>query len=148
MNIKREDHMNQPARDFFVEYERANSGSNVAAIGALYADTFMFGGPDGVQAVKKEDFLRVLPKMKARSSSMGVSGTELQTVDASTLDSKYLLARVVWRMKLRDPFENKRVDVAATYILARGPADALSIIFQIDHQDLAKVIESELNNQE
>jgi hypothetical protein len=32
------------------------------------------------------------------------------------------------------------VDVSATYVLMRGQDDALSIVFQIDHQDLAALI--------
>src|SRR5579859_3875528 len=90
---KGEESMDERVKEFFIEYERANSSSDVAAIGGLYADTFMFGGPKGVQAVKKEDFLKVVPKMKAYFSSMGLSETQLQTVDTIPLDSKYLLAK-------------------------------------------------------
>jgi hypothetical protein len=68
---KREEQMDQRVKEFFLQYERANLSSDVSEISALYADTFMFGGPNGVQAVKKEDFLKVLPKRKTYFSSMG-----------------------------------------------------------------------------
>ena len=53
---KGEEQMDQQVNEFFLQYERATSSSDVSGIGGLYSDTFMFGGPNGVQAVKKEDF--------------------------------------------------------------------------------------------
>lgn len=140
--------MDQRVKEFFLQYKKANSSSDVFGISSLYADTFMFGGPNGVQAVKKEDFLNVVPKMKVHFSSMGISETQLQTVEANPLDSKYLLATVVWRMKLRNASGSKHVDASATYILVRGHGDALAIVFQIDHQDLASVIKGQQNTQQ
>ncbi len=138
--------MDQRVKEFFLKYEKANSSSDVSGISGLYADTFMFGGPQGVQAVKKEDFLKVVPKMKAYFSSMGLSETQLQAVEANPLDSKYLLATVVWKIKLRIAFASKHVEASATYVLVRGQGDTFSIVFQIDHQDLASVIEGECGN--
>jgi ketosteroid isomerase-like protein len=140
--------MDQRVKAFFLRYEKANSSSDVSAIGGLYADTFMFGGPNGVQAIKKEDFLKVVPKMKVHFSSMGLSETQLQTVETNPLDSKYLLAKVVWRIKFRNSFGSKHVDASATYVLAHEQGDALSIVFQIDHQDLASVIKGQQNTQQ
>jgi hypothetical protein len=59
---KTEEEMDQRVKEFFLQYERANSSSDVSGISALYADTFMFGGPNGVQMVNKGDFLKVVPK--------------------------------------------------------------------------------------
>lgn len=133
--------MDQVVRNFFEQYERANSASDLLLIGSLYADTFMFGGPNGVQAIKKEDFLRVVPRMKAHFMSMGLSETRLHSVDASAIDSRYLLAKVGWRMTLRNSTgDGKNLDTFATYILERRHGDALAIVFQIDHQDLATLI--------
>jgi len=140
--------MDQRVKEFFLQYERANYSSDIPAIGGLYADTFMFGGPNGVQAVKKEDFLKIVPKMKAHFSSMGISETKLQTVEAKPLDSKYLLAKVAWRMNLSNSVRSKHVDTFATYVLVRGQGDTLAIVFQIDHQDLASVIKEQQNTQE
>ncbi len=139
--------MDQQVDAFFQQYEKANASSNVEAIGHFYADTFMFGGTNDVQAVKKEDFLKVLPKMKGYFCSMGLSETQLQTVQASVMDSKYLLAKVGWRMTVRTSLGSKALDIFATYILARTPGNALSIVFQIDHQDLAAVIKDQHNIQ-
>jgi hypothetical protein len=140
--------MDQRVKAFFLQYEKANSSSDVSTIGSLYGDTFMFGGPNGVQAVKNADFLKIVPKMKMHFSSMGLSETKLQSVEANPLDSKYLLATVVWRMKIANSSSNKDVDASATYVLVRGEGDALSIVFQIDHQDLASVIQGLQNIQQ
>jgi hypothetical protein len=51
-------------KEFFDRYERTNTEFNVERIAALYDDVFMFGDPRGIQAVKKEDFVRVLPRRK------------------------------------------------------------------------------------
>jgi len=142
---KREEQMNQRVTEFFLQYERANSSSDVSSSGDLYADTFMFGGPQGVQAVKKADFLKVVPKMKSHLSSMGLVKTRLDTVEMHPIDSKYLLVNVGWRMTVRNSSGCRRVDASATYVLFRGQDEELSIVFQIDHQDLASVIKSQQN---
>ncbi len=132
--------MDQQVEDFFLQYASANSSSDVEATGRFYADTFMFGGINGVQAVKKEDFLRVIPKLKDHLSSMGLAETRIQSVQASPLSSKYLLATVAWKITVRNSAGTKQIDALATYVLMRGPDDALSIVFQIDHQDLATAV--------
>jgi len=140
--------MEQVVEEFFRRYERANCSSDVAGIGGLYAETFMFGGTNGIQTVRKEDFLKVIPKMKSHFSSMGLSETRLQSVEASILDSRFMLAKVGWRMTLRQSLGSRDLDTFATYVLERGDGDALAIVFQIDHQDLASVIKEMQNTQE
>ena len=135
--------MNQQIEEFFSRYERANLSSNFSAFNELYADRFMFGGPNGVHVVEREGFLTVIPKMKAHLSSIGLFESRVQTVEAHPLDSKYLLAKVGWRMEIRRSSGSTHVNVFATFVLVRGPADALSIVFQIDHQDLATVIKNQ-----
>jgi hypothetical protein len=141
-NEEKEEQMDRCVKEFFLQYERANSASDTSTIGGLYADTFMFGGPHGVHAVKKKDFLKIVPKMKAHFSSMGLCETRLQTVKANPLDSRYLLATVGWRIKFRNS-STKPVDATATYVLMLGQGNTLSIVFQIDHQDLASVIKDQ-----
>jgi len=137
--------MDQLVRDFLERYERANSAGDVAAIGRLYADTFLFGGPAGVRALPKDDFLRVIPKMKAQLASMGLGETRLQSVEASAMDSRYLMAKAHWTMAVRGSSgETHAVSAFATYILEQTP-DTLTIVFQIDHQDLASVLRSPQN---
>ena len=136
--------MDQQVKDFLERYERASAYSDMAGIGRLYADTFMFGGAKGVQAVRKEDFLKVVPRMKAHFASLGLSETELQTLEVSAIDAKYLVAKAGWKMTVRHlTGDRKQVDAFATYILEQKEGGRLSIVFQIDHQDLATLIGSQ-----
>ncbi len=137
--------MNQRVKAFFIEFEGANATSDVARIGDLYAQTFMFAGPNGVQLVKKEDFLKVVPKIKAHCASLGLSETQIQTVEVSTITSKYILVNTAWKMTVRNSGGSKQVDTFATYILEQEAEDTFRIVFQIDHQDLASVIKDQRN---
>lgn len=48
-------------RKFFEDYEKGGQTLDLELPARQYGDSFMFAGPQGVQAVKKEDFLKVLP---------------------------------------------------------------------------------------
>jgi hypothetical protein len=129
---------NAEVKSFFTDYETANAVFDVEQIAACYADVFMFGGPDGVRSVKKEDFLKVLPRRKEFFRSRGLVSSKIDSLEASTLDSKYTLVKVIWNMRfardLSQPIDSQN---AASYILSRTD-DRLEIVFQLDHQDLAK----------
>jgi len=128
--------MNQPVEAFFKRYERAISESDTAVIGSLYADVFMYAGPQGVQPVKKEDFLKVIPKRRAWLTSMGLTESLLDRVEQSSLDAKYTIAKTWWRMTFEKNGERKQIETRATYVLEQK-GDSFQIVFQIDHQDLA-----------
>jgi ketosteroid isomerase-like protein len=144
---KSEEKVDQRVKEFFAPYERTNSSFDVSEVSGLYADTFMFGGPNGVQVVNKEGFSRVVANMKAHFSSMGLSETRIQTVEANLLGPKYLLAKAVWRMKFQSSSSKSYVDASATYVLERRSGDALSIVLQIDNQDLASLIKEQQSAQ-
>ena len=130
--------MDPEVKSFFAEYETANAIFDVAQIAACYADVFMFGGPEGVQCVKKEDFLKVLPRRKDFFRSQGLVSSNIESLDVSALDSKYTLVKVIWDMAFdRGAGELLHSQNAASYILSRT-TDRLRIVFQIDHQDLRK----------
>ena len=127
--------------EFFRRYEQANNDFDVELIAKLYADTFMFGNPQGVQAVKKEEFIKVLPRRKDFMKTAGLVSSRVDSAEASTLDSKYILVRTVWNMRFRT---NNGDEVArktsATYILSSS-GDSFEIVFQLDHQDLMKIVQ-------
>jgi len=88
--------------------------------------------------VKKEDFLKVLPRRKEFFRSRGLVSSNIASLEASALDSKYTLAKVVWNMRFdRSASEPVYSPNAASYILSRAN-DSFQIVFQIDHQDLMK----------
>jgi len=63
---------NSGVASFFARYEAANAVFDVEQIAACYAAVFMFGGPDAVECVKKEDFVKVLPRRKEFFRSRGL----------------------------------------------------------------------------
>jgi hypothetical protein len=129
---------NAEVKSFFARYETADAIFDVEQIAACYADAFMFGGPEGVQCVKKEDFLKVLPRRKEFFRSRGLVSSNIDSLEGSTLDSKYTLVRVTWTMRFdRGASEPIYSQNAASYILSRTD-DRFQIVFQIDHQDLGK----------
>jgi len=129
------------AEDFFRLYEQANSDFDIQSISRLYGDSFMFANPQGVQAVKKEDFVKVLPRRKDFMKAAGLSSSRIDSVAVTKLDSKYMLAKTVWNMRVR---ANNGDEVAgktsATYILSIV-GDSFEIVFQVDHQDLTKTVQ-------
>jgi ketosteroid isomerase-like protein len=132
--------VDQSLQEFFAEFEQAISAAETAAVGRLYAETFLFAGPNGVQAVKKSDFLALLPKMKARYSSPGLKQTHLENVSEGFINPQYSLATVRWRMTVQAAAGARHVHAVATYLLMLGNDGRRSIAFQIDHQDLAALI--------
>lgn len=135
--------MDQELNKFFSTFEEANQSSDIEVLGRLYGDRFMFGNPSGVKTVERDAFLKVIPAMKAHYSSMGLVDREIQTVRSHALSPKYLIATVTWRMTLQTSSAETPIEVVASYVLMRESDGALSIVFQIDHQDLATAI----NNQ-
>jgi len=88
--------------------------------------------------VKKEDFLKVLPRRKEFFRSRGLVSSNIDCFEGSPLDSKYMLVKVTWNMRFeRGASEPRYSQNAATYILSRTD-DRFQIVFQIDHQDLGK----------
>ena len=127
--------------EFFRRYEQANNDFDVQLIAKLYADNFMFGNQQGVQAVKREEFIKVLPRRKDFMKTAGLVSSRVDSSEASTLDSKYILVKTVWNMRFRT---NNGDEVArkasATYILSSS-GDSFEIVFQLDHQDLMKIVQ-------
>jgi hypothetical protein len=129
------------AEEFFRLYEQANRDFDVQLIAKLYADTFMFGNPQGVQAVKKEDFVKVLPRRKEFMKTAGLLSSRVDSVQASTLDSKYVLVKTVWNMSFRGTNANEvALKISATYVLS-NIGESFEIVLQLDHQDLMKIVE-------
>ena len=129
------------AEEFFRLYEQANRDFDVQLIARLYADTFMFGNPQGVQAVKKEDFVKVLPRRKEFMKTAGLLSSRVDSVQASTLDSQYVLVKTVWNMSFRGTHADEVTrKISATYILS-NIGESFEIVLQLDHQDLMKIVQ-------
>jgi hypothetical protein len=130
--------MNPLIAQFFEIYEKSISEAAVSTVGTLYSDVFMFGGPRGVQSVKKDDFLSLLPGRKAYFKSIGLEKSTVASIDEIPLDARYILAKVVWKMSLKNSTGiSRQFDTRTTYILELKNERPL-IIMQLDHQDLGE----------
>ena len=126
--------------DFFRRYEQANHDFDLPLIATLYADTFMFGNPQGVQAIKKDDFVKVLPRRKDFMKAAGLLSSRVDSVETSALDSKYILVKTVWNLSFRATGGDVTRKTSATYVLSASD-DSFEIVFQLDHQDLMKTVQ-------
>jgi hypothetical protein len=139
--VRQMSHDHAEVNDFFTRYETALAKFDVAQIADCYADLFMFGGPKGVQCVKKEDFVKAFPKRKEFLQSRGLEASNIDSVEARALDSQYTFAKVIWKMRFKGSGSEPVYSLnAASYVLARTN-HRFQIVFQIDHQDLVKKAE-------
>ncbi len=127
--------------DFFSRYETALAVFDVDRIAACYAELFLFGGPEGVRCVKKEDFVKSMPKRKEFMRSRGLAASTIDSKEAVALDPLYTFVKVIWKMRF-EPSGSAPIysQNAASYVLLRRD-DGFEIVVQIDHQDLAKKAE-------
>lgn len=122
--------------EFFEAYARATASLDPAFLEAAYAESFMFAGPARAQAVKREDFLKIVPKRKAFFVAAGLVASEVGTLEELILDEQHVLVKAHWTFRFeKDGVRPIAEPGAATYVLRRQDG-RLSIVFQLDHQDL------------
>jgi len=126
--------------EFFDTYAQATGSPDLVFLGSAYADTFMFAGPGGVQAVRRDDFLKVVPKRSAFFRATGLVASEVRKLDEITLDEKHAMVQVYWSMRFEmDASRPIVIEAVATYVLRRE--GHWQIVFQLDHQDLTKRVQ-------
>ena len=128
-------------REFFDAYARATASLDMAFLEAAYAEAFMFAGPSGAMVVRRDDFLKVVPRRKAVFAAAGLTATELRSIEEVALDEHYLQVKAHWMFRFeKEPGRPILEPAAATYILRRDEAGP-RIVFQVDHQDLTKRVQ-------
>lgn len=126
---------------FFEQYESNIGGSDPAAMAAQYGESFIFSGPQGSQAVRRDDFVKVLPKRQGFFTSAGLRSSKVVALDEASLDDRCMLVKVQWRLQFSPagaPVSD--LDVSSTYLLQQQ-ADGLRIVFQCDHDDLTRRVQ-------
>jgi hypothetical protein len=128
-------------RALFEAYARATASADPAFFATAYGETFMFAGPATVLAVKRDDFLKALLKRRTFFAAVGLTATDLSSIDERPLDEHHLLVRVGWTFRFeRHPARPIVEEGAATYVLRRQDSQ-LQIVFQLDHQDLTRRVQ-------
>src|SRR6185295_20418748 len=86
-------------REFFDAYAQATRSLDLAFFESAYGDTFMFASPGGVQAVKRDDFLKVVPKRGAFFRAAGLVGSEIRRLEEMRLDERHTLVQARWDLR-------------------------------------------------
>ena len=122
--------------DLFAAFEKclATPGEDVTQ---LYADAFMFAGPDGAQALTREAFAQALPRRDGYFKSLGLVASRITSLDETILDDRYALVRTTWQMEFRRDDNVGQVPLAASYLVDVAP-DGPRILVQVDHQDFVE----------
>jgi len=128
-------------RKFFENYEKGSNAPEPELVASQYGDSFMFAGPQGVQAVQKDDFLKVLPKQAGFFKTIGLTSSKIQALEETRLDDHYVLVKVQWAIRFeKDRAQPIIAEISASYILYQQE-ELVRIVFQLDHQDLMKRVE-------
>jgi len=123
---------------FFDTYSRAVDSNELAFFETAYGETFLFAGPAGAQAVKRDDFLMALPKREGFFKAVGLTASTIVSLEETPLDDTYSMVKAVWTMRFEKEPGHPVVDEnPATYLLRRD-GGALHIVLQLDHHDLAQ----------
>ena len=127
-------------RTFFDNYEKGTNSSDPKLVASQYGDAFMFGGPQGVQAVKMEDFLKALLKRDGFFKAVGLTASRIKSLEETRLDENYVMVKVCWNMRFEKHSDQPvDVDLVTTYILY-SQESLLQIVVQLDHQDFMKKV--------
>ena len=131
----------EAVRKFFEAYARATATVDIGLLGTAYAEQFMFAGPNGVQAVRRDDFLKIVPKRKAFFAAVGLKSSQIRRLEETVLDERYVQVKTYWEFVFEKEPNRPIVDEgAATYVLRRQ-GEQMEIVFQLDHQDLTKRVQ-------
>ena len=125
---------------FLREYARHADASNVPALAACFAETFVAGGRQGAKAVRASDFGLALPKRYQMFQQMGCRRTELIGIKEQRLDARYVSARTRWRLTFeRAGGEALPIEVESTYLVDAG-GEPLRILVYLAHDDIMEVL--------
>jgi len=126
---------------FFDQYEMNIGGSDPAVIAAQYGESFVFAGPQGTQAVKRDDFVKVLPKRQGFFKSVGLRSSTVVALEETPVDDCCVLVKAQWRLRFEPAARPASdLDVSAMYLLQQYP-DGLRIVFQRDYDDLTRRVQ-------
>jgi hypothetical protein len=136
MKGKRMNQVSDEINQFFSNFEKAINQPDQDLLASRYADVFMFANAQGVQAVQKVDFMKVLPRRQTFFHSIGLISTTIHRIEETRMDNSYIMVKVFWLFHFEKVNRPPIIDEnPATYLLHQQN-DQLSIVFQLDHQDL------------
>lgn len=133
--------VSQDIKKFLAAFEKASNSLDATVLSTMYSDAFLFGDPNGVHMIKKDDFLALLPQRKGFFMMVGLQSSEILSIEESNIMDNYSSVTVHWVMNYTKHSKNPINDQnTSTYILHRKD-NMLQIVFQLDHQDLMKKVQ-------
>ena len=127
-----------PASRFFSAFQRNIAQSDVNALAAQFAETYLNGGPHGHQLLHSADLVAGLSRRRELLNSLGCGPSRLVSLTETPLGDRFILAQVRWQFALEGAEEAVVVD--STYIL--DAAEPVRILLYISHQDLMAILKA------
>jgi Domain of unknown function (DUF4440) len=127
-------------RQFFDRYAELSMGPQPENLAALYAPTFVVGGPTGSQAFTNDArFLDWLRQVGEFNREHGMRSLSVFTIDEVTLSPLHTLATVTWGAQFEKHGE-RVIEFEISYLLekADGSWKILSYIAQSDQNEEMK----------
>jgi len=123
-------------QQFLAAYAEHTAASNIPALVAQFADTFLVAGPSGSQCVHSADFARALPRRVELFASLGCQPAELISTEESPLATRYVLARTMWRFTFTRPEKAaESIDSESIFLIDTG-SDAFRILLYLTPHDI------------
>jgi len=122
-------------QEFFDQYVRSRSATDIDRIASQYAELCMFAAHDGPRVAEKQAILEGFPKALELLKTVGHTSTKLASLDETRVDEHYTMvgAQFVWRFEkaAAPPID---VTVDSTFILYIKDG-VPTIVFHHEHED-------------
>ncbi len=119
----------QTASDFLREFDAASRSADGERSAALFSDSFMAAGADGVRVLTPSDLVKAIAMRRGMLEKSGVGPAAFVGFEERDLDAHYVMVTGTWQWDVRSPQSAPvSIALASTFILRRTPA-GLRIVF-------------------
>ena len=119
---------------FFEEYARLSQDDEPSALAALYAPTFIVGGPQGSHAFANDArFLAWLRQVRDFNRQHGMRSVEPVAIEEVTISPRHSLARVTWGARFARTGD-RLIEFEIAYLLEQS-GDRWTILSYISRSD-------------
>ena len=119
---------------FFEEYARLSQGDEPSALAALYAPTFIVGGPQGSHAFANDArFLEWLDQVRDFNRQHGMRSIAPLAIQEITISPRHSLARVTWGARFARTGD-RLIEFEIAYLLEQS-GDRWTILSYISRSD-------------
>jgi hypothetical protein len=121
-------------RAFFEHYAKASQAADPRALAAMYAASFIVGGPQGSKAFTNDArFIDWLKQVHALNEKHGMRTLEVVSADPIALSPLHTLAIVKWGARF-EKTGDRRVEFQISYLVEDG-SDSMKILSYISQAD-------------